>query len=451
MRKFIFTWRHICLLMFFVFLSSCQNNLDDPHEDKPNRTASMKISVDDAKKAAINFLNQKTSDSSSKGLPIFTESNIDNVQTIENDNEIPIMYAINLKENQGFVIMSASRVERPILAYNNEGHFDFENIEEFGGVADWAVTRYLTINALIEKGEAPNEQITQQWAAVNPSIDLGFVDHNGNPIPWTPPSITDQWDETKSWGPYLTTKWTQRLTATPGSSLIGYNNFVRFNNCTSGIAPSGCVATAMGQIMRYHKWPNIYNIANMPASINSGNYTSADAVNISYLMQNIGSKVAMTYSCSGSGAHSDNARNAFVSQYQYYTTPLAALNFTPLMNNLKIAKPVYLDGYRTREIKTKPKKVGIFGWTIGHTTYSYSNGHAWVADGFESIKRTTVYSNGYSNSAVIAEHIHMNWGWGGSYNGWYDYQSWDDANTGQNFPAVDYIYNQHMIYNITPN
>ncbi|WP_372474868.1 Spi family protease inhibitor [Capnocytophaga sp. ARDL2] len=58
---------------------------------------------------------------------------MEDVQTIENNNGTPIMYAINLANNNGFVVLSASIVEKPILAYNQQGRFDFANWNEVNG------------------------------------------------------------------------------------------------------------------------------------------------------------------------------------------------------------------------------------------------------------------------------------------------------------------------------
>jgi hypothetical protein len=51
----------------------------------------------------------------------------------------------------------------------------------------------------------------------------------------------------------------------------------------------------------------------------------------------------------------------------------------------------------------------------------------------------------------IADHLHMNWGWGGYLNGWYDYDKWEDIDP-NSFAgnATQYIYYQRMISNITP-
>ena len=380
-----------------------------------------------------------------------TVDDIKEVQTLVNENDQPVIYILNLHENSGFVVMSASFVEKPILAYGFEGNFDLDGLGDYGGVIEWTYTKFLKIDGLIKKGDPLDERITMQWNAVNPSFGFDLVDNNGNVVPWIPPVIVDQYDETYTYGPLLTTRWNQRLSNDPNTSVIGYNNYVRSYNCSLNIAPTGCVATAMGQIMKYFdKWPNAANLSlqTMPNLVNSNNHQTQEAKNIALLMHELGQRFGMNYGCDGSGAHSGNARQALVNQYGYSATLVVALNYNPLVQNIFNHKPVYLDGCSERIVKTTPIRLGK--WSIGKTTYKYDGCHAWVADGYEKIERTTTYDTGYTFTTVIADNFHMNWGWGGSYNGWYDYEYWDDIN-GNNIPDVDYIYKQNMIYNITPN
>lgn len=59
----------------------------------------------------------------------------------------------------------------------------------------------------------------------------------------------------------------------------------------------------------------------------------------------------------------------------------------------------------------------------------------------------TLYNNGYTDTIKIANVINMNWGWDGHFNGWYDYENWNESNGD---PSLNYIYQQHMINNINP-
>jgi len=349
--------------------------------------------------------------------------------------------------------MSASTLEKPILAYSDKGKFDLNTISDFDGVDDWLLTKYLKIEGLEAKGKPLNNDIGNQWNSVGVHTGVDITDRNGNPILWQPPVLIDE--SANTYGPHLDNiEWGQSYNTT----YTMYNNNVRLNNCPAGTAPAGCVAVAMGQIMKYHNHPNIYNINSMYPYITVNapyQWNTQPAQNISNLLEHIGSSVQMNYSCSSSGAYSQNARNAFNTVYNYTTSNLQPINLNTLKADLINGKPVYLDGYRTMEvIVTQTPKKFIFNMTIGKTKTQtiYDNGHAWVADGYEEIIGT--YQNPYNNNiytAKIADHIHMNWGWRGYLNGWYDYDTWEDINPLVSSTATQYIYYQRMITSITPN
>lgn len=383
-----------------------------------------------------------------KGVPDFTEDDILKVETLENENKIPLMYAITLKDNKGFVVSSASMKERPILAYNNEGTFSFENIEDYPGVVEWVYLKYLKINHLISQNVPAESSVIREWLAVNPllikSNNGGITTNNSILLPensFTKPDI-------QTYGPLLTTRWGQSLSSNPNSSHIGYNNFVRYNNCSSGVAPAGCVATAMGQILKYYSYPNIFNISEMPNFIDYINYNQQNSINVAYLLKDIGYKVNMNYSCTGSSASSYTAVFAFQNHYSYNTSSLVPLSKAAVIDNIINNKPVYLDGCGNRKIKRRPVRLGVGNLTIGQTVYSYDRCHAWVAEGYEVVrKKIRLFAHTYN--VPIAKHIYMNWGWNGYCNGWFDYENWEIIT--QLGVAVDnYQYKQRMIYDINP-
>lgn len=370
-----------------------------------------------------------------------SEETIDDIQTIVNDNDIPIMYAVNLKNDKGFIIMSASLVEAPILAYNDKGSFRFDNLGDYAGVAEWAYARYLKINGLIELGSV-NESVIKQWQTLSPNIGIPFKDVNGNP--WISAPVVNQSTQTETHGPLMTTTWNQ---SSGDNTYLVYNNRVRFKNCSAGTSPTGCVATATGQIMKYHNWPNIYSTQTMPTTVDGSNATTTEADNIAKFMEYIGPKVGMVYSCTASG--SNGARGVLVYNNNYTASTLSWLNENNLNQNVLDNKPVYMQGCRRGTLKTTPKNVGVFGWTYGKTTYELSC-HAWVGDGFEKHTYVTQLATGQVYTSEGDEYYHLNWGWGGARNGWYLYEVWDEVN-GVNIPTVDFFYEQKALYNITPN
>lgn len=103
---------------------------------------------------------------------------------------------------------------------------------------------------------------------------------------------------------------------------------------------TGCVATAMAQIMRYYKWPATgigrdtayynrqpydvdfsaarYDYDNMPASY-AGSYTVAQKLAVATLMYHCGVATSMTYGTAGSGAYLTDAARGLENHYGYIT------------------------------------------------------------------------------------------------------------------------------------
>lgn len=52
-----------------------------------------------------------------------------NVTTIYQENGVPAMYVVNYGEDEGFVIVSATKDTEPILAFSDSGSFNIDNIE----------------------------------------------------------------------------------------------------------------------------------------------------------------------------------------------------------------------------------------------------------------------------------------------------------------------------------
>lgn len=439
-------------------LASCSTDANDVElmtSEQLSEKSSTLISPEQAKNATLNFFNSSKK-AKSNGIPNVDESNLEEIQTLVNENDEPIIYVLNLKENQGFVVMSASVLERPILAYANEGRFDLDDVADHEGVNDWLMNKFLKISGLEDIGEPWSVDVPNQWNAMGIYIGIGLEDNNGNPIIWEPSVLIDE--NTEIYGPLLgDIKWGQRNGAS--TTTVMYNNTVRYNNCSGGIAPAGCVAVAMGQIMKYHNHPNLFNIADMYPYVTSGApypHNNINASNIANLLGHIGSNIGMNYSCTRSGAYSQDARTAFNVDYDYVTNQLQGMNLNSIKADVINGKPVYLDGYRSVEVVVTQRPIRlIFRMSIGKTKTKnrYYNGHAWVGDGYQKV--TGYFHNPNNNTyfyATIADHVHMNWGWRGSFNGWYDYDLWEDINPIAN-PGnqTQYIYNQNMIDYITPN
>ena len=231
--------------------------------------------------------------------------------------------------------------------------------------------------------------------------------------------ITLHKSSTKTIGPLLSTTWNQGKY---------YNAMCPVDaSGPDGHVWTGCVATAMAQVLRYWSYP-IYGNSEHSYTHSTYGEQYADFAHTRYywdsmpntltnyndyvaqLMYHCGVAVNMNYSPSGSGAFMSTARIAMINYFDYSRS--ATLTYKSyygerawdslIMDQISKQMPVLYSGYG-------------------------SGGHAFVVDGYEPNDTT----------------FHINWGWGGTYNGWYRL---DDLTPG----SYDFNSGQQAIVNLFP-
>lgn len=210
------------------------------------------------------------------------------------------------------------------------------------------------------------------------------------------------------------------LTKTMWDQNAPYNKY-----CPSG-CPTGCVATAMAQVMYYHKCPASYDWDKMNTSYSSTDTgEAADAV--ARLMSDVGEAVFMEYTVSGSSAYNLDACEALRYDFGYAETTeyvqreaFTAQAWDALVyGELAASRPVIL----------------------GASSISSANGnegHAFILDGYE-VKSGTGY-------------YHINWGWGGRSDDYFLLSVLNPSNqyTGGNAGSSGYSIGQTAIIGIQP-
>ncbi len=172
--------------------------------------------------------------------------------------------------------------------------------------------------------------------------------------------------------------------------------------------PTGSAATAMAIIMKYHNWPQKYDWEQMTEnSISSGNTSF-----IAELMSDIGKSIHTTY-----GANESTALKSW---------PMHKLrqvfHYSP--NCQRIFRKNYTDEeWRNIIAQNIDNKYPIL---YSADDLAQSIAHAFIIDGY----KTDMY--------------HVNWGWNGNYNGYYNLDALS-AN------YSDYNDNHEMIINIIPD
>ena len=339
-----------------------------------------------ARKAATRFYNWKTGRSVDENFAQLVYIQQTNPQSTGLQTApVNALYVFNFDNH--FVMMSADTRVIPVLAYSTESGF---NADGLPGSLDWFLDEYVReIESILRSiSDFESETTMNEW---NHWLS-GEV-----PMMATAANV----------GPLLQTLWDQN---SPYNSLCPEDP-----NGPGGHTYAGCVACALAQIIRYWQYPSsgigshtytanyssyssyygdygtqsvdfsatTYDYSLMPLSLNSGS-TSAQINEVAKLMYHCGVAVEMMYGANGSGAFDNMAANALISHFGYNGVTIKNKNsytdinwLNLIKNELNNLRPVYYSGNNT-------------------------GGHAFVCDGYDS-----------------EDMLHFNWGWRGSYNGYY--------------------------------
>lgn len=137
------------------------------------------------------------------------------VHTIRQSNH-NLIYIFNQGENDGFVIASGDDRVMPILGYSDTGSFDTDNMPD--NFRYWL--------------ECCEKQIKY---AIDNDLSINETSQNIESEDYAPIE------------PLITTRWGQKAP---------YNNHFSIDPETGERCVTGCVTTAIAQLMNYHKWPD---------------------------------------------------------------------------------------------------------------------------------------------------------------------------------------------------
>ncbi|MGV0854185.1 C10 family peptidase [Empedobacter brevis] len=332
-----------------------------------------------------------------KSAAIKQQKEIESILEVPDEKKKAAYFIINYKEG-GFVILAGDKRSEPVLAFSETNRFDIDNDYFPTGLVSWLYSSKENIEKIRKENPKSTVQIENQWK----NLQEGGADVVSYRI--IPPEEPDCTPYTIQKGPFLQTTWGQGC---------GYNSQTPSMSCgPCNHAWTGCVATAMAQVMKYHQYPASYSWSAMPDSYGTAT-TSA-------LMSAIGVAVNMSYECNGSGADTqDEVASSFRNDFGYSSATYSGYNYQTVKNELNANRPVILRGGRKS------------GWWIFS---QYKDGHAWVCDGYLN------YTDPCWGSMLK---YNMNWGWDGTYNGWY---SFNNFNPGEH----TFNYKTGMVYNIKP-
>ncbi|MBR4966664.1 MAG: thiol protease/hemagglutinin PrtT [Bacteroidaceae bacterium] len=312
----------------------------------------------------------------------------------END---PQYYIYTPEDKNGFIIVSGDDALAPIVGYSTTGNGD--NTEMPAALVEWLNEYSMYVDDVREGKIASSPQSTKS---------------GGTAI-----------------SPMLETSWDQNAP---------YNNLCPVFNGKR--TPTGCTATAMAQIMKFHEWPkkpsaNITwhnNITDKDENINTSShiynwdkmlphyrnsYTDEEAKAVALLMVDVGKAIQSSYDPSGTGSSSTYASYALVNTFDYSPD-------VQVVNRSDYTEEEYISIIRENlEARQPLLYTGM--------SQSYSSGHAFVCDGIDE-----------------NDLLHIDWGWSGAYNGYFDMTYMSPEGIGTGGGDGRYNVSQAVVANIRP-
>ena len=352
-----------------------------------NLLYSKPVDIFTAETVAYSFLKHKTTSTLfSKDVKlnlIYTYSSRE--QRTNSSTEASNYFYIFNANDSGFIAVSADDIVYPILAYSDESTFDPNTVNSstqkwFQGYADQI--RFAIVNNL----EA-TEDIKNQWSNLLANNPSDFEKRRG------------------SVSPLISTKWNQGKY---------YNDLCPYDNSYQERTVTGCVATAMAQVLKYWEYPitgtgfhsyshsnlgtissnfanHNYDFSNMP------NYISAVNNDVAQLMFDCGVSVEMDYGVSatgGSGAYVISSGSPVT-----HCTEYALKKYFGFLGTLSGRKK---SSYSDANWINLLKKDLDAGQPIIYAGYGSGGGHCFISDGYDN-----------------SDYFHFNWGWGGNSDGYF--------------------------------
>lgn len=274
-------------------------------------------------------------------------------------------YIFNIQQEGGFVIVAGDDAFSPILGYADSGNCDPDDMPD-------------GMKALLAYYDECVE-------AVQKGVARAYAPHHLY--------------STEVIAPLITTKWAQRAP---------YNSLCPVDGGTK--CPTGCTATALAQVMRYHRYPTGYTASipsyttstrgivmpklsatrfdwdNMPDELTAA--SSQASINaVSKLMLYCGQATNMNYCSDGSGAYTYIIPDRLPKYFGYPST----MHY------------VYRQSYDEQQWDSLLINELRNNQPVIYTAYTnLSQGHTFICDGYDG--------NGL---------FHLNWGWAGVGNGYF--------------------------------
>jgi len=422
---------------------------NDEVEALANFFSNPKVSQDEAVESALSIMDFLDSSSQTKGS---SGRKIESVKPVMGTNfltksgeevEDTVAYVFNFSDNQGYTILSADRRTSGVLALVPEGNIDFEGDFDEDILKSGAMVFYGNLAAAYEDEIAEAEQ--KEAMLVSSALEKLF----GSDSTLTKGELDDV---TVEYGPLKIETLVCNMIAVRWGQDNPYNLYTPV--ISGEHAPTGCVATAVAQLLSYWKTPRSYDWKTLVPF--PGCETEHTFFGVSQLMSEVADGLNTKYGKKESSANIADVPAYLTSLGLYPGTYAAFGDGGEVGNSLADYHPVIMAG---SAIKCDVyKQYLIFFEKYSHTYYD--DNHAWVVDGVVMSYRDMYMT--YQGKTYTFDHqmqkmlLHCNWGWPHlPLDGFYEWGVFDTrkgpltrARTNQNGSKGYYRYNVEAISGI---
>ncbi|MGM9842774.1 MAG: C10 family peptidase [Muribaculaceae bacterium] len=354
------------------------------------------ISEIEAQRTAVKFIN---------GTKAFKAKNIGLQQVSSANLKAENLYGFNIA-NGGYVLVSANSNAYQILGYADSGLLDTDNMPD--NMRQWLKGYDEAIKALKALDIEPDDAPVVSGEAIEPLLATTW--YQDAPYNILCPSVpNDEGGEED--------------------------------------APTGCVATAMAQVMYYYKWPaaectpipgyefspaeghNVimdplpslkFDWDNMLLNYSDVQASEDQQYAVAELMQYCGQALKMMYMAGGSGAQETAIATAARTYFGYD----------------KATKPLFRCYYSINQWENMIYDELKAGRPVPYAGQSGTSGHSFVCDGYDG--------NGL---------FHINWGWDGRSDGYFRLSvlnPFNNTSIGSSSSRMGYSYEQQAVFGMQP-
>ena len=294
----------------------------------------------------------------------------------------------------GWVLMSNDLRVQPVLAYSPTGEWNPDTSLMPPALVELLCDYIEQITEIKTSPQAKSEESEfyqenkEKWTGLQ-SETSSYVYHlTQSKASYVAPLLVDEKGYEIEWG---------QLAYAYGESSPKYNKFAP-SGCESnllypdnktGHKPIGCSSVAMGQLMRYWKFPPQYDWDKMPAKLKSFS-TVQEENNIAHLLKDCADNASVNFLCEGA-----------------WTTTNKIVTGMQEMHFSESNKKTKGDNDNGDWWPDLIKKQLNNGWPVIYRgdkcDLCLSEKHFWIMDGYNK-----------------EGHFHCNWGWSGQHNGYYD-------------------------------